>query len=441
MDQRAVVTVFVRDRGEVLLCRRSDAVGSYPGRWGGVAGHVADDDGRERTPEAAARAELREEVGLDDGAVTLVQAGDPFSVADDDRGTRWRVHPFLFETTAEREDPRAVEPNWEIDDWAWVAPTAILDRPTVPALWTSYDRVRPRVATVREDRDHGSAWLSVRALELLRDEAALAARGREASSDESREADGDDWAALATLAGDLLAARPSMAVVTNRVDRAMATASEERTPAALESATEDGIERAVTADAEAGVTAAQRLPGRVATLSRSGTVERALRGREPPAVLVAESRPGGEGIGVAERLAATLEGANVTVTTDAAFPAELAAWDAEALVVGADRVLPDGRVVNKVGTHGAALAAREAGVDVVVVAASDKVATDDAVDREPRPAKELYDGGASLGAANPTFDVTPADAVDAIVTERGGLTADEVGTVAAEHRRLAAWRE
>lgn len=440
MDQRAVVTVFLRDRGEVLLCRRSDAVGSYPGQWGGVAGHVAGDDGSERTPEAAARAELREEIGLGDEAVTLVRAGDPFEVTDGDRGTRWRVHPFLFETTGERDDPRPVTPNWEIEAWDWVPPTAILDRPTVPALWTSYDRVRPRIATLREDRDHGSAWLSVRALEVLRDEAALAASDHETSDDERREADGDDWGALAALAEDLVAARPSMAVVTNRVDRAMATASEDRTPVAVEQATHEGIHRAVTADAEAAATAADRLPDRVATLSRSGTVAGAIREREPSAVLVAESRPGGEGIGVAERLAATLDDTSVTLTTDAAFPAELEAWDAEALVVGADRVLPDGRVVNKVGTHGAALAAREAGIACLVVAASDKVATDDAVDREPRPARELYDGNWPLSVANPTFDVIPASAVDAVLTERGGLGGDDVRAVAEEHQQLAAWR-
>jgi len=37
-----VVTAFLRHGPDVLLFERSDAVGSYPGRWGGVAGHADD---------------------------------------------------------------------------------------------------------------------------------------------------------------------------------------------------------------------------------------------------------------------------------------------------------------------------------------------------------------------------------------------------------------
>lgn len=435
MDDRAVVTCFLRNRGDVLLLRRTDAVDSYAGLWGGVAGHVATDAGEERPPEAAARAEISEETGIDASAVTLVRAGEPFWLPDAELGVRWRVHPFLWDCPT-----RAVETNRETDEWAWIPPTAILRRATVPALWASYDRIRPRVATVRDDRDHGSAWLSIRALELLRDEAALASvDGPPDGPPVRREADGDGWRALADLAGSLLAARPSMGVVENRLDRAMATASEAATAAAVETAASEGIDRAVAADEQAAAAAAQALPERIATLSRSGTVRAAIEQANPDAVLVAESRPGREGVGVAERLAEDGD-ASVTLTTDAAFPAELRQFEAGALVVGADRVLPDGRVVNKVGTHGSALAARAAGIPCYVVAASDKVTTDGAVDREERDPTAVYDGSASLAAVNPTFDVTPADAVTAVVTERGVLSADGIEAVAEEHRRRAAWR-
>ncbi|MCU4800711.1 NUDIX domain-containing protein [Halobacteria archaeon HArc-gm2] len=435
MNETPVVTVFLRNDGDVLLFRRSDAVGSYQGRWGGVAGHVADDEGRDRSPEAAARDEIAEETGIAAEDVSLVRAGDPFPVDDPDRDDRWLVHPFLFGC-----ESRAVETNEETTEYEWVPPTAILRRETVPALWTSYDRVRPRVATVRDDREHGSAWLSIRSLEMLRDEAALAETGRSASADgdadyERREADGDDWEGVADLARRLCDARPSMAVVANRVNRAMAAASEDRTPAAVEAAASDGIDRALSADEAAAANAADRLPDRVATLSRSGTVLTAIRAAEPDAVLLAESRPGREGVGVAEALAGDCE---VTLTTDAAFPFELDAWNAEALVVGADRVLPDGRVVNKVGTRAATLAA-PADCPSYVVAASDKVATDDAVDLEERDAAEVYDGDAALAVANPTFDVTPADAVDAAITEDGALDAEAVARVAERHRECADW--
>ena len=106
MDEAGVVTCFLRNRSDVFLCRRSDDVGVYPGQWGGVAGHVATDDGRDRPPEAAARAAIREETAVADSALSLVRAGDPFTVTDEDLGTRWRVRPFLFDC-----DTRAVEGN------------------------------------------------------------------------------------------------------------------------------------------------------------------------------------------------------------------------------------------------------------------------------------------------------------------------------------------
>ncbi|MFB6073591.1 MAG: NUDIX domain-containing protein [Haloarculaceae archaeon] len=431
MDEVPVVTCFLREGGEVLLLRRSDAVGSYAGAWGAVAGHVASDGtdptAPDRDPLSAARAEIREETGLADA--TLVRAGEPFPVADADLDRRWVVHPFLFEVGG-----RDVEPNRETAAVAWVPPTAILARETVPRLWTSYDRVRPRVATITGDREHGSTWLSVRALEVLRDEAGLAAVGRH-EADERAERDGDDWAALASLARRLRDARPAMVVVANRVNRAMRAAAGDGTPAALRERAHEHARGALDADRRAATLAAERLPERVATLSRSGTALTALRERDPSAVLVAESRPGREGVGVAEALA---DSADVTLTTDAAFPGELASWSAGALVVGADRMLPDGRVLNKVGTRGAALAA-PADCPTYVVAASDKVAPDDAVDREARDPAEVYDGDADLAVANPTFEVTPAGAVDAVLTERGALSADDVATLAAEHRAAAEW--
>ncbi|MFC6757014.1 MULTISPECIES: NUDIX domain-containing protein [Haloarcula] len=426
MDERSVVTCFLRNDGELLLLRRSDAVGSYRGRWGGVAGHVRDDDGQEQAPETAARAAIEAETGLAD-AVSLVRSGEPVSV--DDGEYRFLVHPFLFDC-----DSRAAETNEETAGHEWVHAPEILRRETVPRLWTSYDRVRPRVATL-SDRTHGSAWLSLRGLETLRDETALAVEGHDDAGETSERA-GDDWAALADLARRLRDARPAMAVLENRSNQVMTAASDEETPAAIERAARGAIEQSVGADREAARVAASELPARVATLSRSGTVAAALRQGDPEAVLVAESRPGGEGVGVAESLA---ESTGVTLTTDAALPFELDEWNAEAVLVGADRVLPDGSVVNKVGTRGAALAAAAAGIDCLVVAASDKVAADGRYDLEARDPGELYDGEADVRVANPTFDVTPADAVTAVLTEQGRLSTAEVGAVAAAHREWAAW--
>ncbi|MFC4448815.1 NUDIX domain-containing protein [Halorussus aquaticus] len=443
MEGTHVVTCFLRNRGEVLLLRRSEAVGSYPGKWGGVAGHAEghpDAGGRTASSEpssadaredAAAREEIEEETGLLD-ACTLAREGVTFEFTDEDLDTKWVVHPYLFD--CERRD---AETDWETDEFEWVHPTEILRRDAVPNLWTAYSRVAPTVQQVAEDEDRGSASLSVRALEVLRDRA-----GSFAARENGR------WSQLAALAERLLDARPSMAAVGNRVNRAMAAASDAAddeasdrpTAGAVERAAREGIERAYRVDERAAANAAAEIRSdAVLTLSRSGTVRDALLAADR--AFVAESRPAREGVGVAERLAADPDGPDVTLHTDAAVAHVLATEDVDALLVGADAVLPDGRVVNKTGTRGAALAAEREGVPAYAVAATDKVRTDDAVHLEEGDAGAVYDGDAEVEALNPTFDVTPADLFSGVITERGVLDESGVSAVADELRALSAWRD
>ncbi|WP_129112655.1 NUDIX domain-containing protein [Halegenticoccus tardaugens] len=430
MARAHVVTAFLRHRGEVLLVRRSDAVGTYAGKWGGVSGYV---EGDPADALADARRETAEEVGVRDA--TLVRAGDPLPVDDGDH--EWIVHPFLF-----RVSTRGVTLNEELADAEWVQPPEILSRATVPALWEAYERVAPTVETVRADEEHGSAYVSVRALEVLRDRAAVAA----------------DWDEVAAVARDLRDARPSMAALGNRVNRAMAEADE--VPEAVLARAAAAVTEAVAADGRAAANAAEILTagapaaevrdgtvGTVVTLSRSGTVTDALLRADPSAVVVAESRPAREGVGVAEELAD--EGIDATLTTDAAIPYVLAEEGADAALVGADAVLSDGSVVNKVGTRALGLAAAREGVPLYVVAARDKVSPDDAFRTEfgdpadvsdgPTNGERVADRSARVDVLNPIFDRTDADLVTGIVTEDGALDAEGVRTVAAEHRRSAEW--
>ena len=428
MAETPVVTAFLRHRGDVLLVRRSEEVDSYAGQWGAISGHVEGD-----SAAAHARREIREETGITDAEIGLVRAGEPFAVTDEERGTTWRVHPFLFDSQT-----REVTTNWELAVAEWVSPTAILDRDTVPDLWESYDCVRPTVETVAGDTERGSTALSVRDLEVLRDEAGLVAH------------EGSDVAQVGDLARELREARPAMAVVGTRIDRVMATA--DRTPAAIAAAAHAAIDRALTADSDAASAAADRLGSRVATLSRSGTVRQAIETAAPDHIVVAESRPGREGVGVAEGFAATTAGGmTVMLTTDTGFAQTLADHDIETLLVGADAVLPDGCVLNKVGTRGAATVAAHEGIDVLVVCASDKIRAagvgegtdglDVEFDREERPASEVYDGEGAVDVSNPTFDLTPADCVEAVVTERGVLDGEAIADVAEEHRTWAEWTD
>ena len=422
MTDTPVVTVFLRNRGDVLLLHRSPDVGSYAGLWGTVAGHVEADD-----PRASALAEIAEETGLSEDDVSLVREGPSFPVEDVDRDTRWIVHPFLFETST-----RDVTLNWETTDASWTSPTTLLRRDTVPELWTSYRRVAPSIVQLTDDTTHGSAYLSLRALEILRDRAALLATTDAPDVEDVR-------SRLVATAARLLDARPSMAAVANRIHRVMDASGPEPSPASVENQAHAAIERAIDAETQAARTASDRVAGkRVLTLSRSGTVREALQTAEPaPSVLVAESRPGAEGVRVAETLSNTLD---VTLIPDAAVAKILADEPVDLVLVGADTVLPSGTVFNKVGTRGAALAANREDVPFYATFAVDKIATDEeAAPGEDADPRSVYEGPAPLQVSAPRFDTTPGDLVTGFLTDRGVCEVADAEPIAEEMQRLRHW--
>lgn len=405
-----VATVFLRNRSEVLLLKRSHSVGTYPGRWGAVSGYV------EGTPADTARREIAEETGLTDD-VTHVRTGDPLTVENGE--FEWVVHPFLFDA-----DTRSIERNEESEAAAWVPPTEILRRPTVPKLWSSYDRVRPTPERIAADTIHGSAYLSIRALEVLRDEA-----GYRAATDVDP---GTAWRELETVADDLVAAQPSMTAVTNRISRVMQQYEKGAPSERIEVTAIEEIAAAFDADRRAAESIQLSIDGAtVLTLSRSGTVLAALRDG-PAHVIVAESRPKREGVGVAEELAGA--GVQTTLCTDAAVAWVIERNDVDAVLVGADTILADGSVVNKVGTRTVAIVATEADVPVYVTAAVDKISSETEADLTWGDDEDLYDGDRNVAVTNPIFDVTPPRYIAGYATDRGLWDVDRVQVFAAGGR-------
>jgi len=455
MEAVAVATAFVRHDGEVLATHRSEDAQTYPGQWGGVSGVIEpgeDPVGDEETPVEAARREVHEEVGLSD--LDHVRTGTPLTIEAPEYDATVEVTPVLFDAPG-----REIDLGVELQSAEWLPATELLRRETVPRLFESYQRVAPSVQSVAADDEHGAAELSIRALEVLRDRAGLLVAEGESDADE-----------LQYLANRLREARPSMAVLRNRVNRAIATAEDgdsegagtandatpsgdpvpaptddpypapaddfAATPADVERAAIDGINRALAADAEAAMRAAGLVSGwHVLTLSRSSTVFEALQADTAAALSIAESRPAREGIDVAETLAAAID-APITVHTDAAIAHRLASAGVDAVLVGADAILPDGGVINKTGTRGAAIAAAREGIPVYVAAASDKITTSEGVNLESGHPAAVYDGGAAVDVTNPTFDVTPADAITGIVTERGVLEPGDVSEIVERLRAL-----
>lgn len=133
------------------------------------------------------------------------------------------------------------------------------------------------------------------------------------------------------------------------------------------------------------------------------------------------------------------EGIPVTVITDSAAAQLMRRDPPEWAITGADRVAANGDVVNKIGTYSLAVAARHHGVRFMVVAPSSTLDLDtpdgDSVPIEQRDPGEIWAaaGGRTPGAdaQNPAFDVTPAELVDALVTERGIAAPPSAGSIAA----------
>ncbi|MBN8888242.1 MAG: S-methyl-5-thioribose-1-phosphate isomerase [Rudaea sp.] len=101
------------------------------------------------------------------------------------------------------------------------------------------------------------------------------------------------------------------------------------------------------------------------------------------------------------------------------------------IVVGADRIAANGDTANKIGTYQLAISAKRHGVKFMVVAPWSTVDMQtkhgDDIEIELRdPAELLSISGKrtvvdGADAWNPVFDVTPAELIDVIVTERGSI--------------------
>ena len=121
------------------------------------------------------------------------------------------------------------------------------------------------------------------------------------------------------------------------------------------------------------------------------------------------------------------EGIPVTLNADSAAAQIMKTKGVTWVIVGADRITANGDVANKIGTYQLAVNAMHHGVRFMVVAPSSTIdlnmASGDEIPIEERDGRELLEVGgqrvgADVDAFNPVFDVTPADLIDVIVTEK-----------------------
>ena len=159
-----------------------------------------------------------------------------------------------------------------------------------------------------------------------------------------------------------------------------------------------------------------------------GVIRSAAREGRVRDVLVSETRPFLQG----SRLTAwelSRDRIPVTLITDSMAGSLMRLGQVDLVVVGADRIAANGDVANKIGTYALAVLAQAHGLPFYVAAPLSTIdfetACGDEIPIEQRaPEEVLHFAGQSIApegveALHPAFDVTPAELVSAVVTERG----------------------
>jgi translation initiation factor eIF-2B subunit delta len=258
-------------------------------------------------------------------------------------------------------------------------------------------QIRQAVKDLRSDRERGARQLALAALEAL------------ASVTD------DDRAEFRESARALAFARPMMAAVQNAVALAWSNCLAGSEPAAAVQDAIDSIEIAP----EGMTLAARSIAPRdtIMTYSYSSTVVELLSRLKTRRAIISEARPLGEGLAQARELRSA--GIAVTFITEAQIA--LFVQEADAVIVGADTILPEGDLINKIGTRLLALAANDAGIPFYSVTETLKVAAPS----EPMPfapeegRRREITSARWLEVRNVYFEATPGRLLTGYITEDG----------------------
>lgn len=122
-------------------------------------------------------------------------------------------------------------------------------------------------------------------------------------------------------------------------------------------------------------------------------------------------------------------GIDVTVICDSMAAQVMKEKRVDLVITGADRIAGNGDTANKIGTYGVAMLARAHGIPFYVAAPASTfdlaLADGSGIEIEHRTQAEISQGfgtttvPADVACYNPAFDVTPADCIEAFITDRG----------------------
>jgi eIF-2B alpha/beta/delta-like uncharacterized protein len=267
---------------------------------------------------------------------------------------------------------------------------------------------------IRSDKYHGADYLSNKALEVL----------MKLTDITSVQSSDHLYSLLMTYAKELIVIRPSMAPMTNKLatlfkkldsSQPLKTLREKVRIEAFNiiNGTEE-IQQKITEHTKKIIGEAQT----VFTHSSSSTVINVINGINAENVICTESRPQLEGRNMAKEL--RNRGLNVLLVIDAAMGLFMESVDLA--LTGADSVLPDGSIINKVGTKMLAYAANDQGIPLYVVCDTNKFNVlnylGHKIQLEEHPPEEVADLK-GINVRNPYFEVVPYRLVTGIITEWG----------------------
>lgn len=295
-------------------------------------------------------------------------------------------------------------------------------------------RISPKtirlIDEIKRDKVHGASELARQAAKVLK----ISAERSQAGSAEEFLLEQEE------IGKRLMSARPAMAPIFNIVSGLLNGITARAVGMGLGSVrrftiarVDEAVSRSLRATAQIAEYGSELISDgdKIMTHSYSSTVlavlEAASGKHKGIEVIVSRSGPGRTGETIARQLGRS--GIPLTFIDDVAIGLYISRVNK--VVVGADRVCADGKVVNGVGTYQLALAAESARVPFYVLSETlkfDPRLRGEEVDLEEKEPSEVVEPGRlppEIRVRNPHFDITPLELIAGIVTEKGLVTPEE----------------
>ncbi|KAK4168372.1 Methylthioribose-1-phosphate isomerase [Cladorrhinum sp. PSN259] len=495
--KRSVVSSFIfkfddsgQNQPKVALFKRSDKVSTYQHHLAPISGSIEPTD---PSPLATAWREIWEETTLNSQSLTLLRKGKSYSFSDPSVKREWTIYPFLFRLKTP-DDEQHVKIDWEHEDWGWHDPNEVIKDDSyavkgVPRLAESLRRVwfetdlgpeagkilSKGLNTLAHDHESGARQLAGTALQTLRDIISVLPQSedwwklvRTAAWHLSKNGRESMGAAITSVLLSALSqiepaatTQPSSHIQTDK------TLSQLDTLLSSRQSSISSLTATFQSYLSTTFSSSTTNPISLLTLSESSTITHVLTHPSTPplSISILESRPLFEGISFASSLLSK-SNHKIQILPDTS-PSLSCHPSLQILLIGADRISPEGAVLNKMGSLPAILTARFLcpTVKVIVLGETEKIAvpppsssvseSEEAEENDHNQVSRAWNAannservreGAKLikekekivTVRNVFFEWVPASLVDVYVTEKGVRT---VGDIARHADKMAQEQE